>query len=112
MQKIVIVAPILLMTGSPPRFSFGTALAIIISGALILRVLLDACPLCSRHGSKRGSTPGAAAGLAIVISAPLLNALFARQLWRWSHRKICGARSAGFPGGGFSATVVWGPVRT
>jgi hypothetical protein len=67
-----------------PRFGFSAALVIVVTHALLLRVLLDAA---------LGSTPGVVAGLAIVIGAPLLNALFAWQLWRWVHHKFCGAAS-------------------
>ena len=83
----------------PPKLGFGTALAIVVAQSFAFRVLLDAA---------LGSTPGAAAGLAILFGTPLLTIVFARQLWRWVHHQaICDAR-----GGGSAAKVAPGRPST
>jgi len=65
----------------PPRLGFGAALFLVLgAGALAPRLLSGAL----------GSTPGAAAGLAILLVPALLNVLFARQLWRWINHQLCG----------------------
>ena len=65
----------------PPRLGFGAALfLVIVAGGLFANLF----------GAALGSTPGAAAGLAIFLVPTLLTMLFARQLWRWISHEPCG----------------------
>ena len=68
----------------PPRLGFGAALFLVIVADVLFNNLL---------GRALGSTPGAAAGLAILLVPMPLTVLFAWQLWRWiNHKPSGGAR--------------------
>ena len=41
------------------------------------------------------SAPPAVRSFAVLIGAPLLTALFSRQLWRWANHRLCKSRGAG-----------------
>ena len=65
----------------PPSLGFGAALFLVIVAAWIFNNLL---------GAALGSTPGAAAGLAILLVPTPLTMMFAWQLWRWINHQPCG----------------------
>jgi hypothetical protein len=73
----------------PPRLGFGAALVLVIVAGVFFNILL---------GRALGSTPGAAAGFAILLGPMPLTVLFARQLWRWINHEPCGRGSAAFAG--------------